>query len=127
MNDRLWLSSLVMISDKKIQSEVMFTPIEILVRLQLSRWPCTGMIDRLRVHVMSRVCYDWSSVGAGMTVETATGSFLTDRCTIPDIHTTAPSCIVCQIVDHETLCAREDQCTPNVKRIVINQLTKVDL
>lgn len=49
------------------------------------------MIDGLRVDVMSCVCYDWFSVGAGMTVRTATGWILTDRCTLPDIHTSTPS------------------------------------
>lgn len=67
----------------------------------LSRWPCTGMIDGPRVHVMSCVCYDWSSVGAGMTVPTATVWFLTDRCILPDIHTAAP-CIGSQTVCRET-------------------------
>jgi hypothetical protein len=48
------------------------------MRLRLSRWPCTRMIDGLRVDVMSCVCYDWSSVGAGMREQLPAAFSLTD-------------------------------------------------
>lgn len=89
----------------------------------LSKCPCTGMIDGLRVDVMSCVCYDWFSVGAGTTVRTATGWILTDSCTLPDIHNISPS-FGSQFVHRDTSCALQETLKPD-KCYVTNNLTSL--
>ena len=80
--------------------------------------------------VMSCVCYDWFSVGAGTTVRTATGWILTDRCTLPDMHNIAPS-FGSQFVYRDTSCALQetlnhDKCYITNKQFDISKVSSYE-